>query len=157
MLNHACIPGINTTWHTFCFIPFRFVKTYFWLRWVFAAALAPPLVVMWRLLLLRRTGTRLLKAPAAAAARRLSCSVARGALLDQGSNVYPLHWQVDSQSLDHQKSPPLPFSWSNLPIYFSLLSQLHPSSFSDFMLFFFQCKLDPLMINVHLLFMCVSM
>lgn len=55
-------------------------------------------------------------------------SVARGVLLDQGSHVYPLHWQVDSQSLDHQKSPPLSFSWSNLPIYFSLLSQLHPSN-----------------------------
>ena len=25
-----------------------------------------------------------------------SCSVACGVVLDQGSNLYPLHWQVDS-------------------------------------------------------------
>ena len=122
MLNHACIPGINTTWHTFCFIPFRFVKTYFWLRWVFAAALAPPLVVMWRLLLLRRTGTRLLKAPAAAAARRLSCSVARGALLDQGSNVYPLHWQVYSLTGPPEKPPSSLFMIKLANLFFTFIS-----------------------------------
>ena len=36
---------------------------------------------------------------------RLSCSTASGILLDQGSNLCPLHWQGDSQALDHQGSP----------------------------------------------------
>ena len=31
-----------------------------------------------------------------AAAHELSCSEARGIFLDQGSNLYPLHWQADS-------------------------------------------------------------
>ena len=31
----------------------------------------------------------------------LSCSTARGIFLDQGSNLHPLHWQADSQPLDH--------------------------------------------------------
>ena len=30
---------------------------------------------------------------------------ARGILLDQGSNPCPLHWQADSEPLDHQGSP----------------------------------------------------
>ena len=38
-------------------------------------------------------------------AHRLSCSEARGIFLDWGSNPCPLHWQVDSQPLDHQGSP----------------------------------------------------
>ena len=39
---------------------------------------------------------------------RLSCSVACGVLvLHQGSKPCPLHWNADSQSLDHQGS----FSW----------------------------------------------
>ena len=33
------------------------------------------------------------------------CSQACGIFLDQGSNPSPLHWQVDSQPLDHQGSP----------------------------------------------------
>ena len=39
------------------------------------------------------------------AAHRLSCSMARGNFLDQGSNLCPLHCQADSQPLDHQGSP----------------------------------------------------
>ena len=35
----------------------------------------------------------------------LSCSGARGTLLDQGSNLCPLHWQADSQPRRHQGSP----------------------------------------------------
>ena len=35
----------------------------------------------------------------------LSCSVACGIFLDQGSNPCPLHWQTDSQPLRHQGSP----------------------------------------------------
>ena len=39
----------------------------------------------------------------------LSCSVACGIFLDQGSNPCPLHWQVDSYPLRHQGSPPSGF------------------------------------------------
>ena len=35
----------------------------------------------------------------------LSCSVACGIFLDQGSNPCHLHWQVDSLPLSHQGSP----------------------------------------------------
>ena len=40
-------------------------------------------------------------------AHRLSCSTAGGIFLDQGSNPCLLHWQVDSQPLDHQGNPML--------------------------------------------------
>ena len=48
----------------------------------------------------------------------LSCSAAYGIFVDQGLNLYLLHWQVDSLLLSHQGSPlifiyaykfPLPF------------------------------------------------
>ena len=35
----------------------------------------------------------------------LSCSMVCGFFLDQGSNLWILHWQVDSLPLDHQGSP----------------------------------------------------
>ena len=35
---------------------------------------------------------------------RLSCSTACGFFLDQGLNLCPLHWQVDSYPLCHQGS-----------------------------------------------------
>ena len=38
-------------------------------------------------------------------AHGLSCSEARGKFPDQGSNLFSLLWQVDSQSLDYQTSP----------------------------------------------------
>ena len=38
-------------------------------------------------------------------AHGLSCSEVCGILLDQGSNLYPLHWLVDSLPLSHQESP----------------------------------------------------
>ena len=38
-------------------------------------------------------------------AHRLSGSTACGIFLDRGSNLCPLHWQVDSSPLDHQGSP----------------------------------------------------
>ena len=41
-------------------------------------------------------------------AHELSCSVACGIFPDQGSNPCPLHWQVDSQPLRHQRSPSKP-------------------------------------------------
>ena len=42
-------------------------------------------------------------------AQGLSCSMAHGIFLDQGSKLCPLHWQADSQALRHQGSPPLFF------------------------------------------------
>ena len=36
---------------------------------------------------------------------RLRCSAACGIFLDQGLNLYPLHWQADSKPLDHEGSP----------------------------------------------------
>ena len=38
-------------------------------------------------------------------AHRLSCPVACGIFLEQGSNPCPLHWQADAKPLDHQGSP----------------------------------------------------
>ena len=35
----------------------------------------------------------------------LSCSKACGIFLDQGSNLYLLHWQADSLPLSHQGNP----------------------------------------------------
>ena len=43
--------------------------------------------------------------------RGLSCSMACGIFLDQGSNLCPLHWPVNSQSLDHQENPLNRFFW----------------------------------------------
>ena len=43
--------------------------------------------------------------PSVVVAHGLSCSVACGIFPDQGSNPYPLHWQADSQPLDHEGSP----------------------------------------------------
>ena len=40
-----------------------------------------------------------------AAAHRLSCSVAHGVFPDQGSNLCPVYWQVDSSPLRHQGCP----------------------------------------------------
>ena len=40
-------------------------------------------------------------------AHGLSCSMVCGIFPDQGLNLCPLHWQADSQPLDHQRSPPL--------------------------------------------------
>ena len=39
-------------------------------------------------------------------AHRLGCTAACGIFPDQGSNLYPLPWQVGSYPLDHQESPP---------------------------------------------------
>ena len=60
----------------------------------------------------------------AVVARGLSCFVARGIFLDQGSNLCPLHWQVDSYPLDHQGSPEVlaPDGSCSLVTFCSLLS-----------------------------------
>ena len=48
-------------------------------------------------------------------AHRLSCSAACGVLLDQGLNLYLLHWQADSLPLSHQGSPTIQF-WHSLSV-----------------------------------------
>ena len=45
---------------------------------------------------LRALERRLLRAGSVVVAHGLSCSVACGIFLDQGSNLCPLHWQADS-------------------------------------------------------------
>ena len=42
---------------------------------------------------------------------RHSCSAARRIFLEQGSNLYPLHWQADSEPLNHQGSPLINFKF----------------------------------------------
>ena len=44
---------------------------------------------------------------------RLSCCVACGFFLEQGSNLCSLHWQVDAPPLDHQGNPRI-VCWCNL-------------------------------------------
>ena len=93
-----------------------FFFNYFWLCWVFVAALRLSLVaasggysslrcagfsLRW-LLLLWSTGSRHEGFSSCGArasvvvAHGLSCSVACGIFPDQGLNLCPLHWQVDS-------------------------------------------------------------
>ena len=43
----------------------------------------------------------------AAVVRGLICSAACGIFMDQGLNLYPLHWQADSYPLSHQGNPKL--------------------------------------------------
>ena len=86
--------------------------------------------LQWLLLLLstgsRRTGFNSCGAWASVAVARglysagsvvvahgLSCSAACGIFPSQGLNLCPLHWQVDSQPLHHQRSP--------THVYFKLL------------------------------------
>ena len=60
-------------------------------------------------------------------AHDLICPVARGIFPEQGLNPCPLHWQVDSLTLDHQGSPLLSFSGEVLlPIWLVLFPRLEP-------------------------------
>ena len=81
----------------------------YWLCWVFMAAQGLSSVgatlwlwftslALWWFLFSWSTGS-LFVAP------RLSCSMACGIFPDQGWNLCPLHWQADSQLLEHQWSP----------------------------------------------------
>ena len=80
---------------------------YFWLRWVFVAARGLSLVAVSSLLiavaslaaeheLQARRLQQLWHAGSVVVAHGLSCSAACGIFLDQGLNLCPLHWQVDS-------------------------------------------------------------
>ena len=103
------------------YLSFLFVC--FWLGWVFVAVCSLSLVVVsgicspgacrgfslrWRPLLWSTSSRarglqelRLLRS----CRTWLSCPIACGITLDQGSNPYPLHCKVDSQPLDRQGSP----------------------------------------------------
>ena len=92
---------------------------YLYLCWVFVSARGLSLVApsgghsssrcaglsLSRPLLLRSSGSRC-AGSVVVVAHRPSCSAACGIFPDQGSNLCPLHWQVDSQPLRHQGSPP---------------------------------------------------
>ena len=69
-------------------------------------------VVLCRLPMCRAQAQRLCCVDSLCTEHRLSscdawarCPMACGILTDPGSNLCPLHWQVDSQLLDHQGSP----------------------------------------------------
>ena len=59
---------------------------------------------LWWLLSLRNMGSRACKLQKFAA-HGLSCPATYGVFPDWGLNLCPLHWQEDSQPLDHQGSP----------------------------------------------------
>ena len=92
--------------HTFFKKNYLFI--YFWLCWVFVSVRGLSLVVasgghsssrcsglsLSRPLPLRSTGSR--RAGSVVVAHGPSCSMACGIFPDQGSNLCPQHWQVDS-------------------------------------------------------------
>ena len=94
---------------------------YFWLCYVSAAARRLSLLVVssgyssWQcagfslqwLLLRWSTGSRYVSS--GAGVHRLSCSMACEIVPDQGSNLCPLCWQMDSYPLHHQGSPKIVF------------------------------------------------
>ena len=51
----------------------------------------------------------------------LSCPTASGIFLDQGLNLCPLHWQGDSEPLDHPESLPTVLETSAYSSFPSLL------------------------------------
>ena len=57
---------------------------------------------------------RLQHAGSVAVLHRVSCPAAFGIFPDQGSNLCPLHRQVDSQPLDHQGNPTMLLKYRNL-------------------------------------------
>ena len=93
------------------YAPFSLINqfVYFWLHWVFIAAQwlslvassgGYSLVVLCRLLtvvasLVAKHRLQGMQA-SVVVAHGISCPTASGIFLDQGSNLCPLHWQVDS-------------------------------------------------------------
>ena len=99
------------------FFIFLIIFIYFWLCWVIIAACGISLVVasgvcsslqcpgfslQW-LLLLQSMDSR--HVGSVVVALGLSYSMACGIFLDQGLNLCPLHWRMDSQPLDHLGTP----------------------------------------------------
>ena len=113
------------------FFSYFFFFFNFWLCWVFVAAHRFSLVAasggysslqcidfsLWCLLFLQSTGSR--AHGLSGCSSGLNCSMVCGIFLDQGSNLCPLHWQADSQPLNHQGSPLfqfLKFYWSTVDL-----------------------------------------
>ena len=87
-----------------------FVFWFSWLRWVFIAARGLfSSCREWGLLLLWSMDSR--HAGLIVVAHVISCSVACGIFLDQGSNLCPLHWQVDSNHCTTREVPGMYFKW----------------------------------------------
>ena len=61
----------------------------------------------------------------------LSCSVACGVFLDQGSNLCHLHWQVDSLSLSHLGSSIMKHVYSFKNLHYKLILTLIMIVFID--------------------------
>ena len=72
------------------------------------------------LLLLQSPGSRVCGLSSSVQAKLLLAAC--GILLDQGSSPCPLHWQADSQSLDHQGSHIFKWLTSQIPLVVQLLS-----------------------------------
>ena len=101
-------------WLFLLFLKNSYLLTFiFWLCWAFVAARrlskfaastyyfslqCSGLSLRW--LLFQSTGSVVV-------AHGLSCSTACGIYPEQQLNLWALHWQMDSQSLDHQESPAL--------------------------------------------------
>ena len=85
VLKDSIIEVIFLCWYRYT----SFLFIYFWLPWVFISVLEPSLVAA-------NGGYSLVVMP------RLSCPVAWGIFLDQGSTPCPRHWQVDSKPLAHR-------------------------------------------------------
>ena len=135
---------------------YLFIFIYLWLCWVFVSVRGLSLVLasgghsssrceglsLSRPHLLRSTGSRC--TGSVIVAHGPSCSVACGIFPDQGSNPCPLHWQVDSQPLRHQGSPPSLF-WLYIYLWgLSFDSDLFPDTMKGGShLFMFTVQLSP--------------
>ena len=131
-----------------------FIYLFLWLCWVFVSVWGLSLVaasgghsssrcaglsLSWPLLL-RSTGSR--RAGSVIVAHRPSCSTAYGIFPDQGSNLYPLHWQADSQPLRHQGSP--------MRFYFYVCLLLQLNSF-----FLNSASQSSLLVHFHLMWLLI--
>ena len=80
------------------------------MHWIFVAVCRLSLVVASRLLIVvaPRCRARALGHAGFGSCRtwaKLLCSLGSGIFLNQVLNLRPMHWQADSQPLDHQRSP----------------------------------------------------
>ena len=61
----------------------------------------------------------------------LGCSTACGIILDHGSNLWPLQWQVDSHPVYHEGSLAPSIKWSVGPFLLKVLSHFALGYFED--------------------------
>ena len=88
--------------------PLNNLLLYFWLCWVFAAVWKLPLVVVTGLLIVGGVSCCRAWAPGAQASGGVPWGLGgcgMGVFLDQGLDLCPLYWQVDSYPLHHQGGP----------------------------------------------------